>query len=347
MKSSELRKNNLVVSIDYLAFTVKGRFSPSGLLRSLGMDGSQFREMSHGAYGYKSMLCHKSENISVLYDGGKDMGIHVNITGSAISYALESFKESKRCNTPFGVGYDLPADYPERLMILYLGYIHSIADITRIDAAIDDFTEDYFTVSDVQALVDEKRLVSPFRKCRYYVEKDACSGSKTGETFYLGSRQSDVFLRVYNKALEQKNYDLPWVRWELEIKGAKADLFVKALENADSIGSIVIGVLSRYVRFINLDDSNRSRCSVFEKWASFVDNVKTLHLTVSKKEFSVPRKEYWVKRQCLPTIAGLIYAHDGDLSWLLEEIPYHFSRLSKEEQDGFINFLRSVIDVHD
>lgn len=336
---SEIQNNRLVVGIDWLSFTVKDFNTPWKVIDLLGMDASLFKVMNHGAYGYKSMLRHRCQSVSILYNGNEDMGIHVDITGSAMSYALNSFKETKRCDTPFGIGYELPDNYSDRLLSLYLDYIRQFADITRIDACVDDYTSDYFSVSDVQQLIDEKRLVSPFRKCRYESEKSISTGEKTGETLYLGSRSSEVFLRIYDKALEQK-FDKSWVRWELEIKGGKACIFVDELCKYGYLGAVIMGVLSRYIRFINLDDSNRSRCSIYEKWILFVNGVKALRLTVSKKEFSVERSQDWIERQCMPTISGLIYAHGGDLTWIFDGLEVHFNRLPIEKQDAFKSFLK-------
>lgn len=341
--SGEIQKNCLIVGIDWLSFTVKDSNDPWQVVERLGMDLASFRIMNHGAYGYKAMLRHKCESVSVLYDGNDGMGVHVDITGSSIAYVLNSFKESKRCVTPFGVGYDLPIEYPEKLMCLYLQYIRNFADITRIDACVDDFTTNYFTVSDVQKFIDEQRLVTPFRKSRYESEKNIKTGMKTGETLYLGSRKSEVFLRIYDKALEQK-VDMPWIRWELEIKGDKANLFADDLCKHECLGSVIIGVLARYVRFINLDDSNRSRCSIDEKWAAFINGINALRLTVPKKEFSVERSEnYFIKYQ-MPTLAGLIFAHGGDFTWVADTLEVQFNRLPMDKQEAFIRCFEGILN---
>ena len=53
-------------------------------------------------------------------------------------------------------------------------------------------------------------------------EKRGCysfwNGAGRGDTFYLGSRQSDTMMRIYDKAAEQGKEGV-WVRWEVEIKG--------------------------------------------------------------------------------------------------------------------------------
>lgn len=49
----------------------------------------------------------------------------------------------------------------------------------------------------------------------------------TGQTLYMGSRQSELFLRIYDKGMEQKDGS-NWKRIELEMKGTRAQQFAKA-----------------------------------------------------------------------------------------------------------------------
>lgn len=335
MNVVDMQSNQLCVSVDWLAFTSKDFHSPESLLKHLGLDFSQFSKMSKGADGYKSMLRHASESITVLYDGNEDMGIHVRITSKSISYALECFKISLRYSTPFGDGYEIPLEYTDRFMIYYLKRLREISDITRIDVAIDDIGSRFFSVSDVQDLIVSGCLVSPWKKTQAVIERDINSGIITGNTCYIGSRKSDIMLRVYDKRLEQ-NYDIPWVRWELEIKHDRGNSFVDALTDLDSFGSASIGLLSRYVRFINLDDSNRSRCTMNDTWSLFLAGVSPLRLSILKKEPSLERIENWIKKSTAPSIAGLCVAHGGDFSWLTDNLDEHFCRLSKDKQDMFL-----------
>lgn len=46
----------------------------------------------------------------------------------------------------------------------------------------------------------------------------------TGQTLYLGSRQSEQFLRIYDKGREQQDGS-NWKRIELELKGSRAEMF--------------------------------------------------------------------------------------------------------------------------
>ena len=332
------RANRLMVSVDWLSFTAKGFHSPEKLIEYLGMDASSFSKMPKGAEGYKSMLRHVCESVRILYDGSEDMGIHVEITSQSVSYALECFKSSKRCSTPFGVGYDIPPEYAdERLMIYYLECIREISDIARLDVAIDDLGASYFTVPEVQHLIETGHLVSPWRRTSSIIQRDVSTGMVTGNTCYIGSRKSDIMLRVYDKGLEQKA-SYPWVRWELEIKHDRALAFVDELKKFACFGDAALGLLSRYVRFIKHDNPHRSRCSMNETWRAFLDSVRPLRLSIIKKEPSVDRSSEWVKKQVAPTLAGLLVSHGGDYGKFLDslKLPEQFQRLSLERQDMFM-----------
>ena len=93
--------NKLAVSIDWLGFTFFAYSSPYDVLSYMGLCSGDF-SVANGSNGYKCSLRHNLYSITVLYDGREDMGIHVNISGSAISYALETYIESIKIPTPFG-----------------------------------------------------------------------------------------------------------------------------------------------------------------------------------------------------------------------------------------------------
>lgn len=49
-----------------------------------------------------------------------------------------------------------------------------------------------------------------------------------GTTLYLGSRQSEQFIRIYDKGLEQGTRD-NWKRVEMELKGSRSEMFAKEI----------------------------------------------------------------------------------------------------------------------
>lgn len=60
----------------------------------------------------------------------------------------------------------------------------------------------------------------------------AMNGQVQGHTVYIGSRQSEVFFRIYDKGLQQKTADFGfWTRIEGEFKGETADAFLSILSD--------------------------------------------------------------------------------------------------------------------
>lgn len=313
--------NNLEVCVDWLGFTFFTFSTPFDVLGVLGLPADEF-SVCNGSNGYKSSLRHSLYPITVLYDGRADMGIHVNISGGAIAFALDKYMESIKIPTPFG---DYGVEYSDdSIMIRYLKHIHDYVKFTRVDLAIDDKGSKYYSVDDVREICDSGLCATRFRKYRPEFER-SFDGSMTGNTLYIGKRQSDVFLRIYDKRLEQihktkNDVGYEWVRWELELKKERADIVVNHLISGLSLGSVAIGILSNYFRVIVRDNDNVTRCSSAPLWETFVCNVEKLRLTVSKPEKNLDQKKEWICRQCMPSISAIVASENGDLGFITDRL---------------------------
>lgn len=104
--------------------------------------------------------------------------------------------------------------------------------VTRIDIALDvmdspiDILELYRHMKEGWCITQSKKYS--------YIE------GNTGQTLYVGSRQSERMLRVYDKAAEQGTTG-QWVRFELEVKGAKARQIAHyvSIEGAEAIPALI------------------------------------------------------------------------------------------------------------
>lgn len=312
-----LTSNNLTVSVDWLSFTIHDEdYSPEVLIDFLGFEREQFRNMPNGASGYKHML--KFENISILYDGADNMGIHVNITGSSVATVLETYKESLVVDTPFGKAYDL---WDETVLAHLLGEILKLGKVTRLDLAIDDFGCSYYGLDEISNKISHGKICTKWRTSRNLCEKNVADCEKVGHTIYFGSSQSEIQLRIYDKQLEQnktkdindENYiHYSWVRWELELLKDRANEVARLLSQNTGLGEIAIGVLANYFRIIKLDDSNKSRCSIESKWAKFVENVSKLKITVKKAEKTLEEEIKMFEHQNGRKVAKILFAMGGD-----------------------------------
>lgn len=99
-------------------------------------------------------------------------------------------------------------------LVLLGYYVKEVArKITRIDVAFDYKSE----AASAARTAEEYWLEHGIEG----IKKTKLISSKNGSTFYIGSRQSERMLRVYDKGL-QLGDDPNWRRCEIEIKGATA-----------------------------------------------------------------------------------------------------------------------------
>lgn len=327
------RENGLVAVIDWLSFTDVANTNIDTSLIELGFQRDEFMEAERGAFGYKKMLLHKGSTLRVLYDGNEDMGFHYDCSGSSIRELFNHYRENLMQETPFGPG--LYMDICVLKELLY--HIKNIGHVTRLDLAIDDKENPYYTLPELQSVLEEQRFVSKFRSWRL-VKDSTTSGELVGATLYLGSRQSDIMLRIYDKQLEQiakgveAAAETPWIRWEMELKNEYANMALTDLLEGVDVGSLCFGILSNYFRIIVLDNSNKSRCSMDEKWREFLGEVSKVRLFVVQAPPTLADKREWVLKQVAPTITGLILANYGDINWLTENLGSHAERMNKHLQ---------------
>lgn len=103
---------------------------------------------------------------------------------------------------------------------------------TRLDLAIDLFNHPTARPMDVYTAWRSKQLYTHARKLNL-VQSVSDTAKVSGETVYIGSRQSEKLIRVYDKAAQQQK-DGKWVRLELELKGSHAEAAAKAAVQKDT-----------------------------------------------------------------------------------------------------------------
>lgn len=331
----EVQKNGLKICVDWLSFSFPDSFPLNGVFDLMGYSVASFQSMPKGRYGYRSHLKHPVYDISVLYDGREDMGIHVDVSGSAIQDLLSHFYNSRVSLTPFGDGAYETTDFDSTVFTDLLKGILASGRITRLDLAIDDIGCHYFSLSALDSKLSSKSYVSKFRKWRKLIEYE--NGSDiVGYTIYMGSRASAVMLRVYDKQLEQ-NRKLaktsqslilhPWVRWELELKDEYACKAADALVRQNSLNAVAVGILSSYLRIVTLDASRITNCSVDSVWTSFIGDVSKLALYQAPAEKTIDDTRNWILHQCSSGMAAIVIADGGDLSFLHRAIQVGSSKL--------------------
>lgn len=333
--NKEKLSNNLTVSIDWLAYTyMEG--TPADVIQFMGFKDEQFDMLPKGAMGYKSAMKLQGHDVRIFFDGNEGMGVHVSVSGKAVPVVLEAYKQSLVVSTPWGKAFDLWVD--ESVMARMLSELRMNARITRLDLAIDDDGGRFFSIEEVEQLIGEGKLISKWKTYRSISDRKL-SGGDLGKTLYFGSRASQVFMRLYDKQLEVNRklqegaegwVDRPWYRWELELKDERAQAAADLIVKNNGIGEIAVGILTNYIRFIELDDCNKSRCSIMQKWQEFVTAVTPLRLFMRKVAKTLKDKQDWLVKQCMPTIAGVFLARGGTLDFIEERLSDSIQRMGAD-----------------
>lgn len=248
---------------DYITFSSKIH-SEICIIEFLGLQNVKF-ELLKGFYGYQDRLYF--EGVSIHYNGRSDMGICVEMSG-------------KGCRTfeKYGTGdYDLLFD--EIISNYSENSEKRQMNITRLDVAYDDFTG----VLDLPLLCREAQL---HHFSSRFKDWQVIYGNK-GISVCHGSNKSNVYIRIYDKRLEQKAESKVehWVRCELQIRKECAYGFICL---KDSIEKKYFQVLNNYLRYIVPSD-NESNCRVVDTapyWLNFIESAE------SKSIFFKPADNY-------------------------------------------------------
>ena len=116
-------------------------------------------------------------------------------------------------------GCQAASDDWEKRLFEFLAYA-TRPKITRVDLALDFFNQEYSPEQAYEDWQNDKFTCHHMRPDGDRHGSDWDSNNGKGKTFYVGTRQSGKFARVYNKAAEQGDYSglNHWTRFEVEFK---------------------------------------------------------------------------------------------------------------------------------
>ena len=180
--------------------------------------------------------------------------------------------------------------------------------VTRLDIAFDDMTG-IFDIDKVCEATREENFTS--RTSNYQ-----CIYSNKGNAVYFGSRQSNVFIRIYDKASE-RGYDkdkLHWIRCELQLKDINSQ---NAVDKAKfyTLRELYLGIINNYLTFREpSEDSNKRRWELADWWQNFIDEAEKISV-YSKPgvEYNLAACKRYVMSQPIGSIKTLIqiYGEEG------------------------------------
>jgi len=184
----------LSITMDWLAFTFKEDSYDSGTwIRTFASDKGSAPIAPTNGYRSAYRTVHK---VDVMWNLDRpEMGYHVIIAGSAIRNICEHMELDQKT--------------------LLVRCLDAGASITRIDLA-KDLTDTDISLDKVYRDIETGKSIG---SARTIAQVHSPNG---GNTVYIGSRQSEKFIRIYDKAAQTGNTDKKWFRYELELKGVVA-----------------------------------------------------------------------------------------------------------------------------
>ena len=292
----EIKDN--VILVDWLTFTVKGAHLDFAK-QLLGMGTVPWEQIDKYMNGYPSRLFFGG--VSILYGATDEMGICINMSGQG-------------CRT-----YETHGDNAW-ISLLHQIWFFDRFNVTRLDVAYDDHSG-ILDIDRIRVDVDQQLYVSKSRN--WTIEY----GSE-GTCIYIGSKKSDMLIRIYDKAAERGyDADTHWVRLELQMRDQIADGFLALLED-QAIGVTFRGVLHNYLRFVEPShDTNKSRWPLADYWDQLIDCVCQMRCWFAPGvEYNMINLENYVVRQAGSAID--VYLKIWGFSRLVEKLKSRSSVLA-------------------
>ena len=285
------------ILIDWLSITTKTH-SPEDIISLLGMTDCTWQTTT-GMHGYRDRLWYDS--ISIHYNGRADMGVWLEMSGQGCR-AFETYGTGD-FNSLFRIVLDDP----------------KLAHLTRLDVAYDE----YDGTLDIDRLCKDTLNDKYRSKMQFYEVVQ----SSNGKSLDIGSKTSDVMIRIYDKLAERlskfKNEDekekirdeIPhWIRIEIQMRDDRALEFVRQL-NGNQIGKIYTGVLKNYLEYGYFREvDGERRFETFSYWQKILNGAEALSIYVKPgTDYNLARCANYVFNSAGNAVDALIQIYGPDL----------------------------------
>lgn len=173
----------------------------------------------------------------------------------------------------------------------WLKFFTSIQDrdfktcVTRLDIAYDDHIGT-LDISRIAQDVRDRHYTSPSRKSYIHWSDDQDEDIQ-GLTVEVGSRKSDVLVRIYDKAAERGfDHSRHWIRVELQLRHDRAAVALVEIVKQQHVGRTACGILRNYLLFRSPSgtDDNKSRWPVADYWDKVLLDMMKISLWISPGE---------------------------------------------------------------
>lgn len=254
-----------------------------------------FVQEDHGFYSYSSMYV--LGDVTVMTSPAEEKGVLLELKGKGCRQ-FEAYLNGQKRNW-----YEF-----------FRQCLDEDAVFKRIDLAINDRAG----ILDITFLCDKcdrGECISVFRSFKAYrsgelVRNREENKASMGVTLYIGSMQSDLYFCIYEKDYEKlvkqgvpiedaeiKN------RFEIRLKNDRAYHAVYDLVSGENPENTAFGIINRYVRFVDRDDSKpREDWPLNQMWAVFIGaHRERLKLTTAPEPYTVQKTLNWLSHQVAPS----------------------------------------------
>lgn len=288
-------KNELLV--DWLEFTCLYDIEELGQaekekIESWGFNLEKFEPLESGLMGYKKRMW--GDFTQILYSGNSGMKTHIILSAKGVrAYEVNNKAEN-----------------------LINMLTHEDISFTRIDLALD-IKDNSIEFNQLLTYLNNNHIVTRFKKYKYIVEKEINEDGQQvlGESIYFGSRSSNIFVRIYDKAKQMKQNEGSWIRIEIVYKNNHANaLALYIAQGKKNLGKLFSQTLNNYIRFVEKSsDSNKRRWKTADFWERILEDSSRLKLNFKGAEVDPKKTADWFKTKVAPSIAFLNLYWGGDM----------------------------------
>ena len=203
--------------------------------------------------------------------------------------------------------------------------------ITRFDFAIDVFNAE-FSIQDIVKAINDRNLLTPFLRYEKTDGGEFISEETDKNIIYLGSKDSDLFLCIYDKKEEReaigKTIDFDsWYRFEFRFKHDKAKNFILNIldrwDNPTDIAVLASELILKYcdikirpsqgknsIPGIICPKDTMRKWDTNPKWLNFIGTSKKADIVnYYKYESSITKNAIWMTRSVSKTLSKLYLAN--------------------------------------
>lgn len=168
--------------------------------------------------------------------------------------------------------------------------------VTRIDLAVDVVGVSE-APTDVIKAWEAGEIKTRARGCKQ-IHGWCKEKKRDGNTVYVGSRDGENYLRVYDKGSQKKLDDLLWSRVELELKGGKAGIAARAISGV-GLKETTAAALNRFITMPTVS-----------WWGEMIAKLPDIGTACMAGENHNKAGSAWLHSQALPAVIRAIKAND-------------------------------------